>query len=543
MTASAAADVTSSQIEDFFKTLLLGDFVEDQNTAAQIVGGLISLIPVLDQVMDARDITGSVFVINQRGGFKHAGPDQLVNLGFAAFGAVPEVGSAFKTVFKPMWKQRRAAKGAVHSGLEAIEALRGMKKGAALTWVRQELLGKWSARTQQAIASVTAALAACVELTDFLAHAQGWKGWLIPDPVQAMAGELLPGLKKMQSQISEPLGRASDEIRHFLEDLLGEQAAAVAMAAGGKALTASAVPATRMKSGHHAADPNNKHKVPARERDRHTGSQHQNEAGHGGGRVHAMVQAARRSMDDLVAREKGLVGEHVVDYFELQRLGGKWTHDTKAGNWQPPEVKKLNADKRPVNLSLEDLPKVNQPGIDAVWEHHGQYTLTEAKASASIAAAYGFGKYKEKKGWIPRVADLSADHLLLHYLLSDSSDKGGKQTPLMQMGIAWAIDRGRKEGLPRAAFDAIELKRCARRVVLVTFESQGADDHATAFADIHVGKTGAEMHAHPEHGVTREWEAAAIDLVDRARLAAHESKRQSAEPTAASTKKTKKTKS
>jgi hypothetical protein len=524
MTASVAADVTSSQVESFFKTLLLGDFVEDQNTAAQIVGGLVSLIPVLDQVMDARDITGTVFVINQRGGFKHAGPDQLVNLGFAAFGAVPEVGSAFKTVFKPMWKERRAAKGIVHSGLEAIEALRGMQKGAALTWVRQELLGKWSARTQQAIAAVTAALAACVELTDFVAHAQGWKGWLIPDSVQAMAGELLPGLKKMQAQINEPLGRASEEIRHFLEDLLGEQAAAVAMAAGGKAVAASAVPATRTKSGHYAADPHNKHKVPARERDRHTGGQHQNEAGHGGGPVHAMVQAARKTMDDLVAREKGLVGEHVVDYFELKRLGGKWAHDTKAGQWQPAEVKKLNADKRPVNLSLEDLPKVNQPGIDAVWEHHGRYTLTEAKASASIAAAYGFGKYKEKKGLIPEVSKLSADHLLLHYLLSDSSDTGGTQTPLMQMGVAWARDRAQRENLPKAARRAVEAELAHRRVVLVTFESEGADDHATALADLHVGKTGPEMYPHPDHGVTREWETPAIDAVDEARRKAHKSK-------------------
>ena len=90
---------TRSQIESFFRTLLLGDFEEDQHFAAQIVGGLISMIPVLDQVMDARDITGTLFKINQRGGFDKARPDQLVNLGFAAFGAIPEVGSAFKTVF------------------------------------------------------------------------------------------------------------------------------------------------------------------------------------------------------------------------------------------------------------------------------------------------------------------------------------------------------------------------------------------------------------------------------------------------------------
>lgn len=64
-----------TDIESFFKTLLLGDFEENQNTAAQLVGGLISMVPVLDQVMDARDITGSVFNIGKRGGFQNASAD------------------------------------------------------------------------------------------------------------------------------------------------------------------------------------------------------------------------------------------------------------------------------------------------------------------------------------------------------------------------------------------------------------------------------------------------------------------------------------
>ncbi|WP_354679731.1 hypothetical protein [Cupriavidus plantarum] len=49
-----------------------------------------------------------------------------ISLGFAAFGAIPEVGSAFKTVFKPLWKERRAAKGMVHNGLNAVEGMLGM---------------------------------------------------------------------------------------------------------------------------------------------------------------------------------------------------------------------------------------------------------------------------------------------------------------------------------------------------------------------------------------------------------------------------------
>ena len=138
-----------ADIEEFFKTLLLGDFEEHQNTAGQIVGGLISLIPILGQAMAGRDITGTLFNINKRGGFKSAAPEQLVNLGFTAFGAIPELGPAFKTVFKPLWKERQLAKGAVHGGMAAIEALLGLGKGDAVTWIRKELIGKWAAPTRQ----------------------------------------------------------------------------------------------------------------------------------------------------------------------------------------------------------------------------------------------------------------------------------------------------------------------------------------------------------------------------------------------------------
>lgn len=521
-----------ADIESFFKTLLLGDFEEDQNTAAQIVGGLISLIPVLDQVMDARDISGALFRINKQGGFKNAGADQLVNLGFAAFGAIPEVGSAFKTVFKPLWKERRAAKGAVNGGLQAVESLLGMRKGGAIAWVRNELLGKWTARTNQAIQAVDTALAACIDLMEFIANASGWKDWLIPDTIQALAKELLPGLKNLQGQVDGGLHRASDEIREFLADLLGEQAAAVVMAVGQQAVAASAVPGTRTQAGHNAAATHPQGTVPKRQADKKVQQAHEADAQRSGGPVHNAVQRTRRAFENLAAREKGLIGEHMVDFHELKRLGGSWSHDDATGAWSPASTVKLNdqrrkggTDKGPIHIKLSDLGEITRPGIDAVWQHGSQYTVTEAKASESIAVVYASGKYKEKQGAIPVVSGLNPDQQVLHYLLSDSSDKGGVQTPMMQMGMAWTLDRGRKEGLPRAAVDAIELKQCARRVVLATFESPGAVDHAEALADVHFGKTGTEVHPHTDHGITREWEAAAIDVVDAARTDAHKAKR------------------
>ncbi|CBJ37426.1 protein of unknown function [Ralstonia solanacearum CMR15] len=82
--------------------------------------------------------------------------------------------------------------------------------------VRQELLGKWVARTNAAIIQVESALAAMAELTEFIATANGWKDWLIPAPVQDLAKALLPSLKKLHGQVREPLQRASNEIHRVV---------------------------------------------------------------------------------------------------------------------------------------------------------------------------------------------------------------------------------------------------------------------------------------------------------------------------------------
>lgn len=519
---------TRGEIEVFFRTLLLGDFEEEQNTSGQIVGGLISMVPILGQVMSARDLTGAIFLINKRGGFQYADSGQLVNLGFAAFGVIPEIGGAFKTVFKPLWKERRVAKGAVHSGLEAVEGLLGLGKGGAIKWIRQELLGKWVAWTNTAIVQAENALAAAVELTEFIATASGWKDWLIPDPVQDLAKELLPSLKKLQGQVREPLQRASNEIHAFLEDLLGEQAAAIVMAVGERAAVGSATPAARAHTGNNKADKHPKGHTPERQAPTKVKESDRTSAKKDQGPIHTAVQLTRKAFRDLASQEKGLVGEHVADYHEAKRLAGAWPHDELQASWAPTTVKKLNVDKRPVNLKLIDLPKVNHAGLDAVWQHGASYTVTEAKARESIGAAYGLGKYLAKEGKIPAVIGLTPENELLHYLLSDSSDKRGTVTPMVQMSAEWVEDRSKREGLdPQAelALRQVNVSRYHRRTVLVTFESNGALDHAQALVDIHAGKKGNDVHPHPEHGITKEWEAASIDAVVKARDRAREAKK------------------
>lgn len=464
------------EVGSFFRALLLGDFEDNPNTAATIVGGLLSLVPVLDQVMDARDITACLYKINNQGGFKNATPEQLVNLGFAGIGAIPEIGSAFKTVFQPLWRERHLAKGAVNGGVQAIEALLGMKKGGAIRWIRTELIDKWGARTQQAIAVVDQAFDACIALTEFMANAGGWKGWLIPHSVQVQAAGTLPGLQTMRSDFHGAMNLASAEILAFLMDLLGEQAAAIATAALEAAIASSANPGTRSrrtakKPEHNAADKKTKGKEEPRQGRKKTGDKDTANTDKGAGASHNGTQRTRGMFEKMANMEKGLIGEHMVDYSELQRLGGSFVHDISQPFPGAATTAKINVDKRPVNLSIVDMRKVPQKGLDSVWIHPQreaepkevlvpghpmqrrrgyQHTVTEAKMRTNL---YALGE-AAKKQKIPEV--LKGDDRLLYALLSTSKAVEGDGKPLVQMSHRWVASRASHEGLASSAHKLLE---------------------------------------------------------------------------------------
>lgn len=392
--------ISVDDVESFFETLLLGDFVENQNTAGIVVGGLLGMVPELEPVIVIRDICGALFNIQKHGGFAVAEPTQVVNLGFAAFGMIPEAGEAFKMIFKPLWKERAAGRAIVHSGTDAIEGLLHMKKGSAIQWIREELIAKWGSWMQKAINAVNAAIDACVELLDFLADAGGWKNWLIPGRIQNLAREMLPTFKGYKAVIDAPLMRAGNEIQEFLKDLVGEQAAAVVVAVGLHAAAASVTPGTRMASGHNAADPKTKGRVPPREPAGKTGSSFKADAGKGAGSTHSTVQKIGSQLQDRLTQEiVGISGEHIADYIcafdQKFRWGTDWKdHDDGAhGIWSDGNPGKNKQGK----ISRGGSPKVmcalyrlqdgaNGTGIDSVWRaganNDGKpYAVVEAKAS------------------------------------------------------------------------------------------------------------------------------------------------------------------
>ena len=369
----------------FLEDLIVGDFNEQQMVSAQIIGGLISLIPVMDQVMDVRDVSGSLYRINKHGGFARATLDQKIDFGFAAFGVVPEVGSAFKTVFKPLYKQRKAAKGVINGGVAMIERMLGQKKGGAVRWVRAL---DWAGNTQLAIIQANMALDSCIAMLEYM----GQSHWWCPDHLEQLARDVTPGLQSMRGKLEAPIREAAAEIRTFLDDMLGEHAAAVALALASHATSvraAHATPASQRTGAHRGTTAHAKVGGQARTQGRATQ-----------GKITSAVQKTvwelYRGLNYAV---KGLMGEHIVDHhvIEQKNWGLQWnrhdmispTRGRVTGGWQS-EYRKINDDGLPLYLCTPSA-HVLQGGIDSLWftsrARPHQYAVVEAKANMNPQAS------------------------------------------------------------------------------------------------------------------------------------------------------------
>jgi hypothetical protein len=333
----------------------------------------------MDQVMDARDVSGCLYRINKRGGFGKATLEEKVDFGFAAFGVVPEMGSAVKTVFKPLYKQRKRAKGVINGGVAMIERMLGHKKGGAVRWVRTL---DWAGKTQMAIVQANAALESCIAMLDYL----GQSHWWLPDRIERLARDVAPGLKAMRGKLAAPIREAAAEIRKFLEEMLGEHAAAVAMSVAGSGGTRSRTP-TRTAG--------------VRSRQNNAAQSHKDITGKARtagkpahGRTASVIQVTAYDLyKGLDFALKGLMGEHIVEHHVIEKKGWglEWNrHDmvgpargTQASGWQG-EYRKLNDGGIPLYLCTP-TGHVLTNGIDSLWYTSrpipGQYAVVEAKAN------------------------------------------------------------------------------------------------------------------------------------------------------------------
>jgi hypothetical protein len=98
---------------------MMGEWNEDPTFGMIGVDLAFSLVPVVDQVSDARDLTAHLYYMTSGG--QHDQPMRWVGLAFSLIGVVPEVGSVVKSASKVLIKGAREALAHVGEILRAME--------------------------------------------------------------------------------------------------------------------------------------------------------------------------------------------------------------------------------------------------------------------------------------------------------------------------------------------------------------------------------------------------------------------------------------
>lgn len=412
---------SSQDMIDFLKTLILGEFQDDkkQNSIAILLRGVVGVIPGVDQILDAQDTIALIFRFNQKNW--KLSQDDYADLVFATFGWVPGLGSAFKGVLKPIWKQGKGSKG-VQNGIRMLESALKGKQGAVISKIRSYVknTAQWTQWANIAITECNIRLTAYIEMLQIISRGHinfkpvaDWKwthtqfnfpAWLIK-----MAQEQIAPAQKLKQILAKAITEGVESIRYFLETLLGEHANLVMAAVNGAANHTNHNKNGRPHAVHNAnqqvgnkrkhseknasstqskATSNSKpYKNDNVRHDRHpkmtkgqnNGKPVQNTATNSGRRATA-VQKTKEQIDNKIT---GLIGEHMADYWMLEQVGGKARHDH--GGTAEGSCYKMNFEGRLYQLHQ---PSANPKGIDSLWKVNGKiggkpYCILEAKASAT----------------------------------------------------------------------------------------------------------------------------------------------------------------
>jgi hypothetical protein len=231
---SAKEDLSAAA--EWIWTVLQGDFAEEQTTAQTVTGTVISMIPLVDQLCDLRDLVANCKKINDDSANRWA----WVALALTLIGLFPTLGSLAKGCFKILFAYGRkamfgAGKQALDSGMWTaskpwVEAgVRKLNEFLARPEVRKTLaalridnpyqylaneLRKWAGQLN--VGKLTAAFDAAQDaLKKLIALIDKWG----TAAMKTQAGQLLQQVQRVRQQANQGLAEALRPTQDFMNQL------------------------------------------------------------------------------------------------------------------------------------------------------------------------------------------------------------------------------------------------------------------------------------------------------------------------------------
>ncbi|AKJ26706.1 hypothetical protein AAW51_0015 [Caldimonas brevitalea] len=197
---------------------LQGDFNKNPTTGQVVTGGIISLIPVVDQLCDVRDVIANCLVLSDAK--ERENHENWIALGLTCFGLIPLVGSAVKTV----------AKAAMKKGARLLDLIKQMEwverlgKAVRVPWGRAPL--EWLSKYDWQAAASAASSNAKKAFQNALAKVESAKRWAA-GVVKARLEKLAETFQVIISRLDETVKVAAQQLKSKLDALLQKEKAQV----------------------------------------------------------------------------------------------------------------------------------------------------------------------------------------------------------------------------------------------------------------------------------------------------------------------------
>lgn len=194
---------------DWLWGVIAGNFDDrPQSTSQIIVAGVISMVPGIDQVMDVRDVLGSLFKMSHESGRNE---ENTTELAFTLIGLVPTVGSAGRMGLRLLNDGKSVQRAVAH--------LNGAGYGNALDWLRKTRVDSLKG---PAFAACEKALKLLDDIAANLKQANtGVKGYLIPDSIPVKAEALARTARKTWGEVKGSVATAFTTIQAKLDKAVG----------------------------------------------------------------------------------------------------------------------------------------------------------------------------------------------------------------------------------------------------------------------------------------------------------------------------------
>ncbi|PKF48960.1 PAAR-like domain-containing protein [Enterovibrio nigricans] len=189
--------------------VILGDFNDDASVEQIIANTAITMIPVVDQVADLRDLTANILrLLDEEERDK---PENWLALSLTLIGCIPTFGSAVKGTCKIALK---AGKGTSKDTLLAV--LRGLGKGDPEKFLRTLDWADYAKQTSEIVSSV---LNPCIEVATELAAFANRMG---ADELASYFVRLGGEIKIIDKIVPDKLKEAMDEFDDLFARILGK---------------------------------------------------------------------------------------------------------------------------------------------------------------------------------------------------------------------------------------------------------------------------------------------------------------------------------